>query len=180
LLTASVALVLSACGQAAGSTDAPRTDATHTNTQPIACATADLTANVGEFGSVMSQPFLTIKLTNHSATPCQLRGYPLLLISGSFDESPTRPAHVDVRHGSTYERSDPGPHSVVIAPKRFASFTIGTTTALPAMAKFHRFEVRLDPEDDALVVKQEMPTSGRVGEPLSVLETALTLGLPRH
>jgi uncharacterized protein DUF4232 len=181
-LAGAMVLVLTACGEAAGSSDPGPADGQHTlvaRTGPVACKTTDLTASVGEYGSAMSQPFLTVKLTNHTATPCRLRGYPRLTIMGTFAQRPARPVDVDVTHGSTYERADPGPHPLLVAPHRFAAFTIGTGTAFPRPATLHRFEIRLGTEDDALVVNQDMPTSGRVGKPLSALETAVGLGMPK-
>jgi hypothetical protein len=170
-VAATLALVLTACGDAAGSADHPKGDP--------ACATADLTASVGEFGSMASRPFLTVTLTNHTSAGCRLRGYPLLTVIGAFVAPPARPVHVVVTHGSTYERADPGPHSIVVAPHRFASFTVGTGRAYTGpTAGLHRFEIRPADDDEPLVVQQEMAANGPRGEPIPVTETALTLGIP--
>ncbi len=170
------ALVVTGCGAAVGGGSVGQP-------HPVgiaSCQSADLTASVGEYGSEASQPFLTVKLTNHTAAPCRMKGYSVLTVVGNDADPPARPIHVVVSHGSTYERADPGPHPLLVAPHRFASFTIGTATAYTGpMATLHRFKIRLDTGDHALVVDQEMPANGPRGEPIPVKETALGLGIPK-
>ncbi len=187
MTAAALLLATTACRAAAGSAEQPSTS-TSPSTSPTAsgpasaggCHVADLTATVGEFGSMASQPFLTVKLTNHTSSACRLRGYPLLTVVGSFVDPPGRPVHAVVSHGSTYERADPGPHTIVVAPHRFASFTIGTATAYNGpQAKLHRFEIRLATADHPLMLRQEMPANGP-HKVIPVTETALWLDMRRR
>lgn len=184
---AALLLATTACGAAAGSAEQPPTSTPPStsptvsdSTSPGRCHVADLTASVGEFGSMASQPFLTVELTNHTTSACRLRGYPLLTVVGSFVDPPGRPVHAVVSHGSTYERADPGPHTIVVAPHRFASFTIGTATAYNGpQAMLHLFEIRLATGGHPLTVRQEMPANGP-RKVIPVTETALGLGMRRR
>lgn len=173
-IATAVVLTATACGAAAGSADQP----SPAPARP--CGVADLTASVGEYGSMMSQPFLTVKLTNQGSTACLLRGYPLLDVVGTYVQHPGRPVRVSVEHGSTYERSDPGPHAILVAPHRFASFTIGTASAYNGpKGMLHGFEIRLGTADAPLVVRQDMSANGPRGKPIPVTETAVGLGIAR-
>ena len=81
-------------------------------------------------GSVASQPFSDVALTNNTTTSCSLSGYPRIETWGirGSGQARTVPLTISVHHG-LYERTDPGPHRVVLRPKHDAYFSIGTATA---------------------------------------------------
>lgn len=96
------------------------------------CPAKLLRMTVDASGSVMSQPFADIALTNTGPSPCLLRGYPRLAVWGhpgwQHSPSPTVRERIVTQHG-LYERRDPGPHLVVVRPHHNAYFSIGTATA---------------------------------------------------
>lgn len=81
-------------------------------------------------GSVASQPFSDIALSNAGAKACALSGYPRIEARGVLgsDQATTVPLALTVHHG-LYERADPGPHRIVLRPRHPAYFSIGTATA---------------------------------------------------
>jgi hypothetical protein len=82
-------------------------------------------------GSVMSQPFADVAVTNRGTTSCLLKGYPRIEAwghAGTQDASHSKRLGIRVRHG-IYERTDPGPRRVVLHPDDSAFFSVGTGTA---------------------------------------------------
>jgi hypothetical protein len=173
-----------------GRTSAPAAPAMSTDRAPLqavaasvgersrTCTGADLAASIGAFGAEMSHPFLTVELTNRSASSCRVRGYPRLTVFASYRQHPLPSGDIAVRHGATYERPDPGPHWVTIAPARFASFTVGTATAYPGrQVVIHRFAVGIGTSGQRLQVRTSMMASAPPGKPVPVAETALRSGM---
>lgn len=87
-----------------------------------ACDGTDLSAS-GDFGAGAGNDGFLIKLTSISASPCELSGYLSLV-----DTEAIGPA-LHVSHGSSMLYSDPGPHSIVVAPGSSAYFGIGYAEA---------------------------------------------------
>ena len=69
----------------------------------------------------MQQPAAFFGLTNKSATSCSLDGYPALTL---YDEAGHR-ISTGIRHGSSYQVNDPGPHVVTVHPGDSAYFGFG-------------------------------------------------------
>lgn len=82
-------------------------------------------------GSVMSQPFADIVVTNRGTTSCVLDGYPGIEAwghAGSKDAPRSHQLRILVRH-LVYERTDHGPRHVILQPAGAAFFSVGTGTA---------------------------------------------------
>ncbi len=77
----------------------------------------------------MSQPFLVIALANRATKRCRLRGYPAIGAWGHRADQPVTRLTLAVRHGSIYQRQDPGAHRVVLGAHGAAWFSLGTATA---------------------------------------------------
>ncbi len=93
------------------------------------CRADDVGLSVAQTGSVASQPFSDIALTNTGTTPCALSGYPRIEARGVLgSRATTVPLAIAVHHG-LYERTDPGPHRIALRPRHDAFFSIGTATA---------------------------------------------------
>lgn len=93
------------------------------------CRADDVRLSVAMTGSVASQPFSDIAVTNTGTTPCALLGYPRIEARGVLGrEAATVPLAIAVHHG-LYERTDPGPQRVVLRPGHDAFFSVGTATA---------------------------------------------------
>jgi len=98
------------------------------------CRWGHLSARVTTFGSMMSHPYLDVSVTNHGGSPCRLRGYPELTMTGHLGYDTTGPDQrlsVVVQHGPIYERSDPGDAPVTLHGGEAASFSVGTVAAYP-------------------------------------------------
>lgn len=145
-----------------------------------ACTGADLLAGIGEYGSTMSQPFLTVTLTNTRRMACRLHGYPALTITGTEQGTPIGPRDIVVRHGPTYERPDPGPTWLTLRPREVASFTLGTAVAYgerDGSITLSRMVIPLKPGDHPLSIAMTMAASAPPGKRIPVAETALRLGV---
>jgi photosystem II stability/assembly factor-like uncharacterized protein len=160
--------------------DQPDSTAAHTalTTAPT-CRSRQLTAHVALSGSVMSQPFATIALRNHSPRPCTLRGYPRLTIYGHGARGPVTRLAIRPHQGSIYERDDPGPHRVLLAPRQAATFTMGTATAFQGglhMLTITRLAITPPGDTSPLTVHFQMYASHPPDAPIPVGITALQLG----
>jgi hypothetical protein len=82
-------------------------------------------------GSTASAPFVIIALTNTSRSRCQLTGYPRISATGYAQSTPTVTGSLPIKltDGAIYERTDPGPRRIELAPHGSASFALGTATA---------------------------------------------------
>jgi hypothetical protein len=94
-----------------------------------ACTGAQLSGHVSREGSMASQPFAVIVLTNVGSGSCQLSGYPKLTAWGRTGPGPSSLLSTTLTRGSTYEIPDPGPRNLVIARAESAWFAIGSGTA---------------------------------------------------
>jgi Domain of unknown function (DUF4232) len=98
--------------------------------QPVAaCTGAQLSGKVSRAGSVASQPFDEIVLTNRGPSSCKLSGYPKLTAWGSTGHGPSSLLNTALTRGSTFEIPDPGPTDIVIARGKSAWFAIGSGTS---------------------------------------------------
>jgi hypothetical protein len=82
-------------------------------------------------GSVMSQPFVDIAVTNLGTASCLLKGYPRIEAwghAGTKDATQSDRLSLRIRHG-VYERTDHGPRRIVLQPHDAAFFSVGTGTA---------------------------------------------------
>jgi hypothetical protein len=195
---ASVALfVMAGCGQSSAAssdpnptTASPREPST-TRDMPIEpvlrsprCGTASLAVRVVTSGSVMSQPFLEIALTNRGSNRCRLRGYPAITAVGHrafADEAPS-PLHLDLHPGPIYERTDPGPQWVELPPRHRAFFALGTVAAYQGGAHLLQItELAITPDGNhaALHLTVDLLASAPANQPIPVGVTAIQLGRPR-
>ncbi|HKE64901.1 MAG TPA: DUF4232 domain-containing protein [Micromonosporaceae bacterium] len=97
------------------------------NQQPR-CTGGQLVASVTDGGAVANQPFAIIALRNRGAA-CYLDGYPTIAAAYGTASGVRASVPIHVVDSGNYERSDPGPHRVTLAPGGSASFAIGTATA---------------------------------------------------
>lgn len=144
-------LLLAGCASAPSASPAPTARAIVTSSSPTAtmsigptattspvhvsagpparpCAAEHLAVRVVTGASVMSQPFDVVAFRNVGPSRCSLSGYPGLSAYTLRDGDELK-VWASVRHGSIYERNDPGVHVVNVAPGREAWFAIGTATA---------------------------------------------------
>ena len=117
------AVIATATATPAGTASSEPTPITSaTGATSSACDGTDLSAS-GDFGAGAGNDGFLIKLTSISASPCELSGYLSLV-----DTEAIGPA-LHVSHGSSMLYSDPGPHSIVVAPGSSAYFGIGYAEA---------------------------------------------------
>jgi photosystem II stability/assembly factor-like uncharacterized protein len=160
--------------------DHPHNPAPHTTrTSAPTCRSPQLTARIATSGSVMSQPFATIALRNHSPNPCTLRGYPRLTVFGHRARGPVTRLPSHPRQGSIYERDDPGPHRLLLAPSQVATFSVGTATAFQGglhMLTITRLAITPPGNTTPLTLHIQMYASHPPGAPIPVGITALQPG----
>jgi hypothetical protein len=101
---------------------APTTSASPANAP---CTPAQLVAHQTYAVSIASQPLTIVAFYNISTTACYLRGYATIDAADAAGSA----VPISVVHSGNYERSDPGPTSVIVYPGGGASFAIGSTTA---------------------------------------------------
>ncbi|HEU0241668.1 MAG TPA: DUF4232 domain-containing protein [Micromonosporaceae bacterium] len=92
------------------------------------CTGGQLVASVTDGGAVANQPFAVIALRNRGAA-CYLDGYPTVAAAYGTASGVRVNVPIHVVDGGNYERSDPEPHHVTLAPGGSASFAMGTETA---------------------------------------------------
>jgi hypothetical protein len=115
----------------------PTPTSSTTGATTIACDGADLSAS-GDFGGAAGNDGFLITLTSISSSPCTLSGYLSLV-----DAQAIGPA-LHVSHGSSMLYTDPGPHTIVVAPGTSAYFGIGYAEAggcADGGANFHALNV---------------------------------------
>jgi hypothetical protein len=114
------------------SDSAPSSESHPDADQTQSCRADQMRLTVAQHGSMMSQPFMDLAVTNTGADSCVLSGYPSIRVRGHRGRpgEPSTAAHmvISVRHG-TYERVDRGPRRLVLRPQRRAFFSMGTATA---------------------------------------------------
>lgn len=145
------------------------------------CATADLSADVVDFGSTGSAPFLVISLTNQDTAPCHLRGYPGIAATGHRAYTHGEPCSLDiaVRRGSIYERSDPGPRRVELDRHGKAFFALGTGTGWnPPVYEITRLAITPPGNRESLHLRVAVPATGPTNKPIPVGLTALQSSRP--
>ena len=96
------------------------------------CDSTHLQARQGLGGSVASQPFVIIAVTN-AGPVCRVNGYPGIASVVGHETDPvagaSKPLPIDLHDGSVYERNDPGPTPVFLTTGGSVSFALGTETA---------------------------------------------------
>jgi hypothetical protein len=143
------------------------------------CRSRELTPRVAVFGSMASQPFVTITLRNHGSRTCKLRGYPGVEVVGHGESTPDSGMAVDLRRGSIYERSDPGPHRVLLRPGALASFNVGTGTAYDGgrdLLTLTRLIITPPGNRATVSLAVQMHASRFAGRPIPVGVTAVARG----
>jgi hypothetical protein len=149
----------------------------------LACTGAQLAGKVSRAGSMASQSFAEIVLTNVGPSSCQLFGYPKLTAWVSTRPGPSSLLSTTLIHGSTYEISDPGPRGVVIASGQAAWFVIGSNTASggPIVTIDHVL-IELVPTAGRKVGHVNIPLSifagGPPGKAIPIIVTAFAPGIP--
>jgi hypothetical protein len=149
-----------------------------TVTQAKLCTGTRLSAEVTGQGSMASQPWAVIALTNTSGSPCELNGYPRLAATGYPGNGPAAigPLNIDVRNGSIMERTDPGPGRITLAPHATASFAIGTGTAYDTLYTVAQVRVMVSGDQTGVLVTVNMSASAPTGAPIPIGVTALVAG----
>jgi hypothetical protein len=144
-----------------------------------ACRAADLSGTVTDGGSLANQPFVIIALTNTSGSFCHLGGYPKITGAIGYPwskPSAKRPLSLRVTNGSNYERTDPGPRRIELAPQAAASFAMGTGTAYgPEVYTITSLRV-IVPGDGAGVPVVVNIDAGTPGGSIPALVTAFVAG----
>lgn len=99
--------------------------------EPPICRADRTRISVLSTGSMMSQPFADIAVTNTGAPSCQLKGYPQIQAWGHRGwKAATQSVRLGIIvHHGVYERADNGPRRVVVQPRQAAYFSVGTATA---------------------------------------------------
>jgi hypothetical protein len=140
------------------------------------CLSAELRAHVIEFGSNMSQPFLTIGLTNHGDRTCRVSGYPGIQAFGHHLDAARHRLDIRVKDGAIYERPDPGAKLVRLQPGQTASFNIGTGMAYQGGAHpftITRIVLTLKGLTEAIALHAEVGATAPAGKPIPVGVTAI-------
>ena len=144
------------------------------------CQAKQLRLAVGASGSVMSQPFADLALTNTGTSPCVLRGYPRIAVwghGGWQHPFPTVRERIVTHHG-LYERRDPGPHRIVVRPHHNAYFSIGTATAYQGglhMITLTRLAVTVPGVPVTRALSIRLNATRPPGRPIPIGITAVTL-----
>lgn len=153
----------------------------------LACTAADLSARQTRSGSEMSQPFSTVTLTNTSAGPCALNGYPTITTAAGTSDTapggspgPVRAVPITVHDGGIYEVPDPGPSQVTLASGGTAWFAIGTLTALdPPIVRLTQVSLSLPGPGTPLsgvTIPVTLDATARTGHPIGITVTAFAAG----
>ncbi|NJC69610.1 DUF4232 domain-containing protein [Planosporangium thailandense] len=157
------------------------TATTSTPPQVTACRADQLTGAVTKQGSMASQPFVIIALTNTAGSPCQLTDYPKVTATGHPQSAPTATGTLPttVTDGSIYERTDPGPQRIELPPHGAASFALGTTTAYEGGAHLYmitQVRVVVPGNQTGIPVTVDIPASTPTGQPIPITVTAFVAG----
>jgi hypothetical protein len=137
------------------------------------CTTDRVRATLTAGGSVASQPYAAVALTNTGTSPCTLRGYPVV----TFTSATGNGIATTASHGSTYEVSDPGPTDVTIGPGDSAHFTLGTGTAAGGPEVAMAYALVSWGSGSPVRVRVDLAGSAaRNGDPIPVTITAFALG----
>jgi hypothetical protein len=174
-LTGVVLAATSACAGAAVTTSSG------TPLRATTCRSGDLAVRVAGSGAEMSQPFLVIVLVNRASTPCRLRGYPTLRAWGHRAARPVTPLPLVVRHGSIYQRQDPGPHRLELKTHEAASFSLGTATAYDGGKDPYlitRLAVTAPGAAAPARLRVDLPATAPAGAAIPVGVTAVEAGRP--
>jgi hypothetical protein len=145
------------------------------------CQTGRFEAHQTLGGAVASQPFVIIAFMNEGGA-CSLNGYPNLVSAtgraGQAGQTTTLP--IAVVDGGDYERSDPGPHRLILSGRASASFALGTGTAYCGGSPLYMIlslGMRL-PRDAShpLTVPVQTDASACAGTPIRLEVTAFVRG----
>ena len=128
-----------------------------------------------------SQPFVIIALNNTSAAGCELTGYPKISATGHAQSTPaaTGPLQTTVMDGPIYERADPGPKRIELAPHGSAPFALGTGTAYDGGAHLYtltKLRVLVPGDPVGVPVSVTIAASAPAGQPIPVAVTAFVAG----
>ena len=129
----------------------------------------------------MNQPFVVIALTNTSESPCQLTGYPKIGATGYAQSTPSAkgPLPITVTDGAIYERADPGPQPIQLAPHGSASFALGTGLAYDGGAHMYTITnvgVIVPGDETGVPVTVNLAASAPAGQPIPIKDTAFVAG----
>lgn len=153
---------------------------TPSTARPGQCHANQLRLAVALSASLMSQPFADISVTNTGARSCVLRGYPRITAAGhrgfGDQHAPAVPVAITVCHcHGLYERVDPGPHRVVVAPGHRVFFSVGTADAFDGpLVTLTRLTVVLPGTRSAKVVPVSLLANAPPGHRIGVGITAIT------
>jgi hypothetical protein len=141
---------------------------------PTVCRPGDLEASASRVMSVSSQPFVTVTVTNNGDGACTLRGYPRLSASGVDARGHRGDLALKVKRGRIFEREDPGPSTVTVAPGAAAVFHVGTATAYDGgTATIRRLRMELPKQAGSVTVALRLEASAPTGRRIPVGVTAL-------
>jgi hypothetical protein len=166
-----------------GTSPSPRASMSPTALASV-CGPGDLTALETGGGSVASQPFSLITVTNAGDHPCTLSGYPTIVaVSSTPSESSTSPGAqpLAVVDGGLYEVPDPGPSEITLAPGGHAWFALGTGTGYAGTfvtVKEVRFATPSTPATGptAIAVPVSLAATMPPDKPLTITVTAFAAG----
>jgi hypothetical protein len=152
--------------------------------EPVAaCTGAQLSGKVSRAGSVASQPFDEIVLTNSGPSSCTLSGYPKLTAWGATGPGPSSLLNTALTRGSTFEIPDPGPGVVVIARGGSAWFAVGSGTSSGGpIVSIDRVVIDVVPAAGGKAghvdIALAMDASGPLGKAIPITVTAFAPGVP--
>ena len=167
-----------------GATTSPSPATQSSASSGLACSAADLTARQTGGGSVASQPFSIITLTNSSDHQCTLHGYPTIV---GVSDTPADPSAslgsqpLAVVDGGLYEVPDPGPTEFTLPPGGHAWFALGTGTGyagpLVTITEVH-VATAITPANGpaAVAVPVSLAATMPPGQPLTITVTAFAAG----
>ena len=133
----------------------------------------------------MNQLSTFVIVTNWTAKPCSLEGYPSLSVGvagrgGVYNGHQFVYPALDITHSSTYVVPDPGVRTVRLEPRGSAWFAVGTGLAYSGpVLSIGRLEIGTAGSRATLVVPGFVQQiQGNAGQPLPITVTAFAPGSP--
>jgi hypothetical protein len=141
------------------------------------CQSAHFEAHAGSGGSLMSQPWEIIAVTNEGPR-CSIEGYPRLTSAlGHSPQGSDGQIPIEVGDGPDYEHPDPGPHYLILRHTQAASFALGSDTASGAVYVVTELAIALPSSPShPIEVAVDTVASAATGRPIHLQVTALTRG----
>ena len=138
-----------------------------------ACTARALTSTAGPSGSGMSQPYVTVILTNSSARECTLRGYPDITAMSTKKGSKS----IDVKRGNFANISSGVAGRFTLAPGARAWFAVGAATAYdPPLVTFTTITYAIGGASRSAAVA--LQATAPKGSPFPIGVTAFAAGIP--